>query len=693
MSYKTIYTISFKSIDNQLYTIDIQKKDYTGNARALTASGNSPFVCTIDDEKFIYTPTRLSTATIRIVGGDYLQDLYSVDYQQFKVNLLRDRAVVWCGFIKPEVYTQEYASSVFELEIECVSAFSSLDNVPYSKKENGKLNFVSIFDLIKRAVSASNGSYRHVYIPHVYARSKEAYANIANVLNSMTLSEQNFFDEDEKPMKWLEVVEEACKFLNWTCCDWCGSLYFLDADHNGKYYKYDIDLMSSVYVSFNEMMVNNIGFSGSAHALDIIGGYNKATVKCNNYSIGTVVPNEEFDKLKRIKVTDDYKESNTHVCRTVFLNPDKWDLKIFDSSYNTISKTEIENYANVLSELEGATLVRYCTYSQSKDDNGVLQPDITDYSYTDVIRVKCVSSSAGNKVERLKNNSAHCKAMSFKGASSTYSDGAIAISGSIKALKDSLIPWGNSTSVGKTEIACQIRIGDMYYGDTLGSYSNYKWTNNKDAHVILQLESNNNNASLDFVPIENKKKLSMPYNGLHGFIIPINTLLSGEFEFSLYVVGKQNNNVIGYMIKDFKVSYQKDDDISEQHDESDRVYENVPNGNYINELEEIVMKISSYNNDGACYGKVLLYDEYLTNNLYSSILETQIRPEEQLLNRIIEQYCATKTLLMQVIKNNDSITPLTRLTDRHMSGKKFLIVGGVIDYYSNNFNCKMIEVC
>lgn len=45
--------------------------------------------------------------------------------------------------------------------------------------------------------------------------------------------------------------------------------------------------------------------------------------------------------------------------------------------------------------------------------------------------------------------------------------------------------------------------------------------------------------------------------------------------------------------------------------DSDRIYENVVNENFINELDEIEFKISSYNNDGACYSKVLLLDEYL----------------------------------------------------------------------------------
>lgn len=40
-------------------------------------------------------------------------------------------------------------------------------------------------------------------------------------------------------MTLKEVLEEICKFLNWTCVDWKGELYFLDLDHEGVYHKYN----------------------------------------------------------------------------------------------------------------------------------------------------------------------------------------------------------------------------------------------------------------------------------------------------------------------------------------------------------------------------------------------------------------------------------------------------------------------
>ena len=125
--------------------------------------------------------------------------------------------------------------------------------------------------------------------------------------------------------------------------------------------------------------------------------------------------------------------------------------------------------------------------------------------------------------------------------------------------------------------------------------------------------------------------------------------------------------------------------------DSDRIYENIVNENYINELDEIEFKISSYNDDGACYSKVTIGDGYLTNNLYTGITGENIRPEEFLIRRIVDHYSVPKIKLTQVIKKAD-IKPYTVLSDNYSVNKKYINAGGEIDYRKNRFSCIMIEV-
>ena len=135
MSYGLIYTIPFASLRNKSCIIEIEKEGYVGAPTELVGAGN-PFTVDIDDDDFLYVPSRFSTANIRIVGSDYLQSLFSTAYQQYRVTFKRDGVVTWCGFIKPELYTQDYSSTIFELELECVSAMSALEYIDY-KPKNG----------------------------------------------------------------------------------------------------------------------------------------------------------------------------------------------------------------------------------------------------------------------------------------------------------------------------------------------------------------------------------------------------------------------------------------------------------------------------------------------------------------------------------------------------------------------------
>lgn len=204
VNYGTIYTLPFKSRKEVSYLIEIQKENYEGKSTELVGSGNSPFSVIIEDEDFLYAPTRFSSASIRIVGGDYLQNLYSTGYQQYRVLCKRGNDIIWTGFINPELYTQDYTSTKFELEIECSSAMSTLEYVNYKQKNAEQRTFISFWELFRMFIEQSRGCYSSIFIPHVYAKNEDDYNNDLNVFEEMTISEQNFFDEDNKAMTLKE---------------------------------------------------------------------------------------------------------------------------------------------------------------------------------------------------------------------------------------------------------------------------------------------------------------------------------------------------------------------------------------------------------------------------------------------------------------------------------------------------------
>ena len=689
MSYGTIYTLPFRSRKEDVCLVEIQKEGYTGRVIELTGSGEAPFSVEIADDDFLYTPVRFSTAAIRVVGGDHLQSLYSTGYRQYRVIFKRAGSVTWCGFIKPELYTQDYSGTIFELEIECISAMSVLEYIEYKQKSEEGKGFVTLWELLTRCVSESRGSYSSVYLPHVYTGSESDYTAWRNVLQDMTISEQNFFDEDDKPMKLKEVLEELCRFLNWTCVDWKGDLYFVDVDHAGDYYKYTLDFSTYTTVRGFTISVQKVTFSGDNHTLDILGGYNKVTVKTSNYNIGDVFPEEEFNKLKRFGLESKIEKKN-HVTLKRFYLPNTYKLYRYEKNNDVpLSDKDLNNYENNPNDVIGAMLIKRCEYNMV---NG--EPDITNYNWENLIQVRSYREKG------FQINGAPILEFANPLPVAPYADGAISISLSVQVTMNTDLTIGYVKQSGWLDMRCSLSIGEDYFDGS-------DWVKDSSAYFDIEFLLKDYTGD-SFVSNVNTKKLSMPYDGLEGRVIPLpeDRILTGAIKFCLYELtenykhtntgGKDEihntaNDGYGYYIKDLKMNYKLRDDLSELSDNSDRTYENVINEDYINELDEIEFKISSYNNDGACYSKVMLGDNYLTDNLYSSIEQKLVRPEEHLIRRIINQYGYTKTKLTQVLIDDEVITPITIMTDKFQPNKRFMITGGTIDFAMNQFNCKMIE--
>lgn len=708
MSYGLIYTLPFASKDGKVYEVKIEREGYTGKVTELKGQ-TSPFTVTIDSEEFIYTPTRFSTATMAIFGGDYLQDLFSTDYRMHRITLYANGVAVWCGFIKPELYTQDYSSDKFNLEINCYSAMSVLEFVEY-KQAGEERGFVSLWSLLKKCVEESRGLYTAIYIPHVYSVSQSEYNNWNNPLESMMVSEQNFFDEDDNPMSLKEVLEEIMKLMNWICADWNGELFFIDVDNeDGEYYKYTSEMSSYTQVQADGINVQDIGFAGNDHTLDILPGYNKASIRCSNYPVGDALPKIDFDDFEDIGTVED---SYTNLFRRfVWKRPNNEKILMNAFQYNylgdktphpiDISKEKELFESGQKSQITGAIPQNYDFIE--KDESG--NPSRVDWEYKERI----VIPLSPNQKDVIFQNPGEYELIKIKGVPSVYnSEGVFAINFSTEVAR---ITYYNGNQVYADRIKSydfrfKLRIGNNYYhGRSDGSYY---WDNNPDYNpgypnnLEINWKGEAAQGSADISKYEGtydlitSRTLNDGLDGLKGYIIklPDDRIIAGDLELIIYAPRVEmafTPTLETMYLNSFELNYQKYKDYGKDDDNSDRIYENIVNENYINELDEIEFKISSYNDDGACYSKVTMNNEYLTNNLYCGITASSVRPEEFLIRRIVDHYSAPKIKLTQVIKNAN-IKPYTVLSDKYSVNKKYINAGGEIDYRKNRFNCIMIEI-
>lgn len=781
MSYGLIYTVAIPSLRKNNYSIEVEKKDYTGASTVLTG-GAEPFTVSLDDDDFVYIPLRLSTGKLAVVGGSALESLFATAYQEYRVTLYKDTTPLWCGFIKPEIYTQDYTAVQHEISIDCLSAIHTLEYVKYTQLDTSGLKFVSLKSLISRAIVASNAKYQKVYMPHTFATSQATYGTNALMQDDCVISEQNFFDEENKAMSYKDVLEEICRFAHVTLYDDCGSLYFVDHDYTDAYDEWTLTngvltLTSANALAIGNKSVQDIGFGGSDHSLDIVAGYNKASIKTSNYNNSDkVFPEENWDNLNPLAIeltqvpiieavksgmSTKYTEVKARG-KSIWLTPEKWEPHVYRTTGlledgRTLASLEIPGrpgyYANGgnpiyekvvevtdLTTLQrdatsrphalgtsfdtqtawetnqglytlligslgsegrvyGAFVAKYCNWQLNDDGTD----SITSYSYEKIMFIRKASMhgrqlSAGGVAVTADYDTLTFEPSNYKGffnykghmPVAAYADGAISISLQV-------CPTGQGTPVAvqgiakngffyaaekntykagaKVTLTFILQIGDSYYNGTT-------WTSTP-ATFTVQTEEMKEAGS--FVSLKTNKVLSMPYNDLTGYVIETAGTLKGELYVELVDVD------MNCAIKDFGMKFQLKDNYVPTDNASDRVYSNVVNSDYVNELDEIEEKISSYNHDGLCYSKVLLGNDFITDNLHEGINHEVVRPENLLLRRIVNQYADPKLKLSQVLMNDTSVCPTDKLTDTFQAGKKFVITGKETKYRTDTMDIKMIE--
>ena len=694
MSYGVKYILNIKTLKERNLKIEILLNGYIGEYKELTGAPDA-FQVHIDDEDFLYTPLRLSTAKLSIIGEDYLRELYSTSYQQWKIRAYRDDALVWSGFIKPEIYTQDFSSEVFELQIECISSISVLENIEYETIGETP-SHTTLWMFLKRIVQKSKGDFNSVVIPNVYSKSKEDFLTSYNVFEELKINENNFF-EDDKVSNWLEILEELCKVLNWTLNDWNGSLVFLDVDHKGTYRKYNQTLTRYEEITPQDILVQNTGYSGSDHSLDILGGYNKVTVEIKNNEVKHPISVGEYvDFVGQTGRGNDMSYYGERKSRTTMTRFYKENDQRFYHYIN--GETEITEERWIKEELWkvdfwtehfvlGAFKARYFSFSSYTDDGLTSHSDTNTFNFQNAIVVyenayKYVGiglPGSWHKVYGLLKNK---ELFRIKSKELLFEKGWVSIDFTLIQLDKNRAISLEDQKNRYSQLIASLKVGNKYWNGKVWSTS--------FSYFNLPLEDNETgNQKVK----ANRDLRQQPYNA-QGYIVDVESRGDymqgiGDLEFCLYSTGVDNSG--GYILENFSISYEQETvQDSFEKDEQDRIYTNVVNEGFINELDNIEMKISTHNKDGICLSKLVLNNEYLKDNLYCSLLDEDVRLEELLIRRIRGQYARPKYKLSEELNFID-LPLLPVLSDKNMVNSRFIIGGGSLNYTMDSMELDLIE--
>ena len=687
--YNLIYTMPFTNVDGEALTVQILEDGGTGSPVELTG-GTPPFIVDVNDEDFLYTPTRFSGATLKLVGSDYLQKLFSTQYQKFKVNLVKAGSVIWTGFITPELYSQDYDNSLFELEIECISALSTLEYIDF--KQEGAT--VSLLGIIKKCITESKGDFRAVYIPNVYTSS----------LDGITVSTANFIDEDGKAMTLKECLEEVCKFLNWTVTEYDGCIYFIDMDYikAGKT-SYTNILTSTTTTLSSTINLRDIPSKGNSNLLSILGGYNKAIVIDSDYEVDSDILYPELElNLSGGELFKFEKTKDDTIYKKEYYNSN---LELFNYVLSNNSYTTYDKPFNTDKQSAGAVAMRKTSYGKTEA--------LSKYSWQEMIEIKqksaiILDNSAPyylykdiyHNGEEIKNDPfiLNYPAIKCKGNELSYlvfdPDIKLCINFDIYLTTDKdgfegdFKPTG-LTSVPKLFIPMQLRIGDHYYNGS-------SWVTDSNTFFKVSTTATPNNYVNTWLQVYNYNDPELNVPDLNGYIVSFKSITTGDIELTIYNPAINpystpvfENPIESFFIRNIEISTQRVNASKSDSTKQDTKYENVVNEGFINALDDIEFKITSKNESELSYSKAMDGNsilDVLTNNIDNN----SEKPEKLLIQRIINQYKQPKIKLVQVIKPD--ILPYSKVTDSYLSGKQFVFTGGRINYEDNSIECNLIEL-
>ena len=718
MAYTKIYSIPFSSLDGFNYEVEIYREGESNTKVQTLTGGKNTFIVDINDDDFLYTPIRSSGATLKIVGGDYLRDLFSTSYQKHFVNLSVSGTSIWKGFIVPDVYSQDYDNTLFEFEIECVSCLASLEYIDFAWDESQ----ISLYDLIKLCLDKSR-------VNEVGSKFDAYYMDSYNNLNlkGMYVSTSNFFDEEGKAMNLKECLEEVCKFFNWTLYDSMPAPKFIDVDYLLKCVEDGATeyTMTDLYTGgTSSFLINSSTFTsaGTGDTFSILGGYNKATVidsdyevdsdqlfpdieDCRELDLGSQSREAGKDGKKIEKDGDKYKNgyykyfykywnSNKLEFVTYKYNSGSWVEDSYDSLYSAGAR--IIEQANANQEDKPTSLTWQKMYEIKLFDGTTVDKDkLLDGWYVPVTNNQMPDISQLLKPTIRLTKSA--------GGIVFPSDGYLGIK-----YKMSLTPELNSpqfrgvpealehkddtmSGMGIKDfdeharyyfIPMQIQIGNKYWNGS-------SWTTTQSVVRILADVAKDTHLEGKWINNKNTNTYDLGVDDLgDSWVIPLTSGLVGEFKVTIYVPYYETSRSKAYVyIKDLEFDVSRSKPIyNTKKEKQDTKYTNVVNGEYINEAEDIKFKLTSLNDSELSYSKV-----YTSNGIVdtlSSKVFGSIKPEKCMIERIIKQYKQPKIKLFRTIQND--FYPFNMLYSK--DGITFIFTGGRIDYEYNTIEANVIQL-
>jgi hypothetical protein len=579
--------------------------------------------------------------------------------------------------------------------MECVAALSTLKYKEFDLTDD----FVSFRQIIHTAMGYTG--YSDVILTDS-VRSK------SGKFIDLKIASANFYDELGDAMTYYEVLEEIAKFAGCCFTPYKEALYFLDyAAIRSGYFSYFtlrgglLDLSDLKNVTY---------YKGTGTNISRIAGKNKAVVNCSLYEIENILP-EWSNKNTIVRYEDAYgrlitkKDVLYWTIMRFYFSPEytfyqyKWvdGIKTVTETHEPITDGGItsKNYSSTRNQILGGCFVRSVSYTGGKPnklnlDNELMikmggHPSDTSQRLTDtdpIVRIESKQSVV------LTDKTYLCFSGDYKMNYARDDDGGMAGSGEdYNGIADPIPHYPNPVNHDSISgIKLRLRVGNYYYDGT-------NWITAPSTFYATYTFAKKENMCGVYKGVDDTNDYSLGVGDLSGFIInPPAGIIIGKCTLTIYSPTHALFHRYDYM-RGIGLSYAIQDmdsiygDWVDKDSKNDLIYENVIDGEYIEEADEIDLRICT--NPG---GKLALSSVIDGGNFLDEIVTDVFgtgQAENILIQRVTQTFDQPRFVIDPVLANDAK--PYTKFTEPHLN-KQFLVAGGEEDVKMERTKYNLIEL-
>lgn len=357
---RLLYYSEFKDVAENSIRVEIYKdSDTEVSATELLLSADTALIeCAADS---LFSPVKVSELTLNVLTKDILKELYTAKANEVSAKVLKNQALLWFGYLSPNVYSSDYVDETNLLSLEFVDTLSQLDYFKYKYIDMAEnRSYIRSFYAIITSILDRIDSEK--VINEIYLSNSLQIRGSNDVLNKMMIQERNFFDESDEADTCKNILSEIIKYLSMTMIQYGDKYLILDYDAikngNNKYVKYNrtTDANELVTLPANEIIVNkNIHEANATISLGEV--YNKIVVIGNNNPISNVIPglsndedleNQNEDKNKYYEKVQAINDEDYTLLSAYFKSKNNWTTDTpINSDKQEVVEITLENINNI----------------------------------------------------------------------------------------------------------------------------------------------------------------------------------------------------------------------------------------------------------------------------------------------------------------------------------------------------------